>query len=244
MAEKAAKKLDPGAPVAAAFNLYKRYPLLFLTLAAGVLVPYDLIVLAATGAGPITRGSADPAAQVVVGALDWILIGPLISALHVNAVSDFRDGKRPEVASVGRRGLTVLPVVSAAVIMSSLGIALGLVALIVPGIILALRWSVVAQAAAIEQQGWLPALRRSAELTHKTYGRIILFVLLTGFIIGIPTTVIAALLDSTETTTAAVLIGLPVHLLSASFGALCTAFLYYALRARLDPSEEPIVQRH
>ena len=32
--------------------LYRRYPLLFLMLAAAVIVPYELIVLLATGAGP------------------------------------------------------------------------------------------------------------------------------------------------------------------------------------------------
>jgi Protein of unknown function (DUF2510) len=244
VAERQATKLDPGAPVAAAFRLYRRYPLLFFGLAAGVIVPYELIVLATTGAGPVTTGPATVSEQVATSVLEWIVISPLISALHVHAVADARRGEQPRFASVGRRGLTVLPVVAAATIMASLGIVLGLVALIVPGIILALRWAVVAQAAAIEHEGWLPALRRSAELTHKTYGRIILFFLITVFIIGIPTAVIGAQFDPDETTTASVLVGLPVQVLAASFGALCTAFLYYALRARLDPAEEPVTQRH
>jgi len=34
--------------VQAALELYREYPLLFLVLAAGVIVPYEVIVLAAT----------------------------------------------------------------------------------------------------------------------------------------------------------------------------------------------------
>lgn len=238
------EKIKPGDPISAAFKLYQRYPLLFLGLAAGVIVPYDLIVLALTGAGPVTNGDASTEALVVKGVLDWILVAPLVSALHVHAVDAHRRGETPQFGPVARSGLAVLPVVVAATIMSGLGIVLGLIALIVPGVILLLRWSVVAQVAAIDNDGWIPALRRSAELTKDSYGRIILFLLLTGFIIGIPVNVAAAAFDTQETTTASVLVGLPIRLLAASFGALCTAFLYYALRARRDPSEEPIQQPH
>lgn len=237
----APKPIQPGAPISAAFRLYAKYPLLFLGLAAGVIVPYDLIVLALTGAGPVTRDEGSVTAQIAVGLLDWILIAPLVSALHVHAVDAARGGETPSFGPVFRKGLAVLPVVVAATIMSGLGIALGLLALIVPGVILLLRWAVVAQAAAIEDGGWIEALRRSADLASGSYGRIFVFVLLTGFIVGIPVTAVASLFATTEGTTAAsVLVGLPVRLLAASFGALCTAFLYYALRARLDPSEEPI----
>ena len=244
VAEKTAKKLDPGAPVAAAFRLYRRYPLLFFGLAAGVIVPFDLIVLGTTGAGPVTYGPASAGEQVTDGVLEWILVAPLISALHVHAVADVRRGEEPRFGSVARRGLTVLPVVAAVTIMAGLGVVLGLIALIVPGIILALRWSVVAQAAAIDHEGWLPALRRSAELTRECYGRIILFFLILAFIIGIPTIVLQAQFDPEQTTTASVLVGLPVHVLSASFGALCAAYLSRAPRPARPLRRADSGQRH
>jgi hypothetical protein len=74
------------------------------------------------------------------------LITPLVSALHIHGVVAIGEARRPHLGTVGRRGLQVLPVVAAADIMSSIGIALGYVALIVPGILLGLRWAVVAQA--------------------------------------------------------------------------------------------------
>src|SRR5690242_3720953 len=41
--------------IGAAFRLYRRYPLLFLVLASGVIVPADLIELAVTGGGPYSQ---------------------------------------------------------------------------------------------------------------------------------------------------------------------------------------------
>src|SRR3954468_16203236 len=126
--------------VAGAFELYRRYPLLFLVLAAGVIVPYQLIVLAITGTGPFSRGSLSTGASLLVVLIDWVLIGPLISALHVHAVSEAREGRDPRLAAVARQGLLVLPVVVAASIIAGLGIGLGFLAFVVPGVILMLRW--------------------------------------------------------------------------------------------------------
>ena len=101
--------------------------------------------------------------------LDTVLVGPLVSALHIHAVIDIGRGEQPQLGEVTVRALRVLPVVVAAVIASALMIALGFVALIVPGVLLALGWAVVAQVAAVDNDGWLPALRRSRELTRGHY---------------------------------------------------------------------------
>src|SRR5262249_983098 len=125
-----------GAIIGSTVRLYARYPLLFPVLAAVVLVPYALVVLAAPGRHPGYASHVGGTAEVVLATLPFILINPLVSALHVHAVSDVREGRVPRIGDVAMRGLRVLPVVVAAAIMSTLGIALGLVALIVPGVIL------------------------------------------------------------------------------------------------------------
>jgi hypothetical protein len=94
---------QPTALIGATFRLYGRFPLLFALLAAGVIVPYDLMVLAATGQGPYTTSDASISVQIVLTAIPWIAIGPLVSALHVHAVSDLRDGSEPEIADVALR---------------------------------------------------------------------------------------------------------------------------------------------
>jgi Protein of unknown function (DUF2510) len=224
---------SPGALIGATFRLYGRFPLLFAVLAAGVIVPYDLIVLAITGEGPYTVSEASVGVQITLTVIPWILIGPLVSALHVHAVSDVRGGLEPSIADVALRGLRVLPVVAAATIMSSLGIAVGLLALIVPGVILFFRWAVVAQAAAIDHEGWLEALQRSRQLTAGNYVHIFLVVLLIGVTVGW-TGSVAAIALRHDHSAAAFLVGLVINTVTAGFSALALAQLYFDLESRRE----------
>lgn len=215
-----------------AFGLYRRYPLLFFVLAAGVIVPYELIVLATTGTGPLSGGSLGAWVSLLLTLLDLALVTPLVSALHVHAVVKVREGEQPRLLPVARRGLAVLPVVAAASIMATLGIFVGFLALIVPGIILALRWSVVAQAAAIEHEGWLPALRRSGRLVSGNYWHVFVLLLLAN-VIGAGVAFLLGLgFDDNSTGVASFVVGLVAEIFSLSFIALATALLYLDLRAR------------
>jgi hypothetical protein len=230
-----------------ALDIYQRYPLLFLTLASGVIVPYELAVLAATGEGPLAMQSHRSAGvAILLFLLDYALVQPLISALHIHAVMQIGEGRRPQLAQVAARGLRVLPEVAAAVIAAGLGIALGFLALIVPGILLALRWSVVAQVAAVDHAGWLPALRRSGELTRGNYWRIFGLLLLNGLLVGGVTLAAAAIPLGSTAGPASVALGIVARTLVASFTALALALLYFDLRARSaaipvrpGPEEQP-----
>jgi hypothetical protein len=222
---------DPTALIGAAFRLYGRYPVLFVVLAAGVIVPYDIVQLAITGGGAYSQADASVTSEAVFGILNWILVSPLISALDVHAVADVREGTEPDLRSVTVRGLRALPVVAAATIMSTLGIALGLLALIVPGVILYFRWAVVAQVAAIEQGGWLEALRGSRRLTAGNYLHIFLVLLLIGITVGW-TGSVASIVLADNHSAAAFGIDTVIHVITAGFAALATAILYYDLVAR------------
>jgi hypothetical protein len=216
-----------------AFDLYQRYPLLFATLALGVIAPYELAVLAATGAGPLSNQShLAPGVRLLLFLLDYALVGPLVSALQVHAVMQIGTGERPRLTGVAARGLRVLPDVVAAVVTAGLGIGLGFLALIVPGILLALRWSVVAQAAAIEREGWLPALRRSGALTRGNYWHIFGLLLITALLSGGVTLAVAALPLGSTAGVASVAVGILARTLTVSFTALTLALLYFDLRAR------------
>ncbi len=218
--------------VADTVGLYRRYPLLFPALAGAVVVPYDAVVLGATGSGALTESSLSTGVQYLLALIDWCLVGPLISALHVHAVREAREGLAPRIAPVARQGLRVLPVVVAASIISGLGIAVGLVALVVPGVILSLRWMVVAQSAAIDHEGWIPALRRSADLTDERYGHVFVFAIYLTLITAVPLYLVGLGFVDDSTTVVSLLVGLVVQVFSLSFGALATALLYFDLRTR------------
>jgi hypothetical protein len=216
------------------FELYRRYPWLFLVLAAGAVVPYELIALAATNTGAFSRGNASPGTQLLLTLVDWALITPLVSALHVHAVAEVRRERQPRIGPVALRGLRVLPVVAAATIVSWLGIMAGFLLLIVPGVILWLRWAVVAQAAAIERAGWLPALKRSDRLTRSHYRHIFAFLVIVGVIAVAPFIAGGQAFGHHDTGSASVLTGLAIRVVTVSFTALAGALLYYDLLARWE----------
>src|SRR4029077_10474980 len=159
--------------IGATFTLYRTYPWLFPILAFAVVVPYEVIVLLATGTGPLGQAKLSLSTTLLLLAIESFLVPPLISALHVHAVDDAREGRDPAIGSVARRGLVTLSVVVAAGIITTLGTPAGFLLLVVPGVILYLRWFVVAQSAALEGGSWVDALRRSHERTQRNYLHII-----------------------------------------------------------------------
>lgn len=224
----------------ATFELYRRYPVLFFVLAAGVIGPYELIALATTGSGPSSGAEGSVGAQLFLTLAEWALVTPLVSALHVHAVAEVRRGGTPRIGQVALQGLKVLPVVAAATIISSFGIVLGFMALIIPGIILSLRWAVVAQAAAIEDEGWLPALQRSGRLSGGHYVHIAALLIVMGVITTAPSLLGGAAFGHHDLSAAAFLTGLVLHVITASFAALASALLYYDLLARVETTAEPV----
>lgn len=109
--------------IRATFSLYQAFPWLFLALAAVVVLPYQ--VLDAIPALELVHGATRGWLSFVVGIGEIALVVPLVSALHVFAVDDVRQGQRPEMGSVARRALATLSVVSPAVLLSWLGITAG-----------------------------------------------------------------------------------------------------------------------
>lgn len=215
-----------------ALALYGRYPVLFVVLAVVVVAPYDLFVLDVAGTSPL-GGSAHQsfALGLLLNLIHFSLVGPFISALHTHAVVLAGEGAKPRLRTVAARGLLVLPVVMAAEIVSNLGIYVGFL-LVVPGIILAFRWSVVAQAAAVEQEGWIPSLSSSARLTSGNYLRMLGLFALTGIPILAIRLGARTLPLGGSSTTVSVAVGILIDTVTASFAALTLALLYFDLRAR------------
>jgi hypothetical protein len=223
-----------------ALVLYWRYPALFLLLGAIVIVPYDLVVLVVTEGGPYQGDSSGLASGLLtVGDVVWVT--PVISALHIHAVSAIRRGEKPRPRSVAAAGFRTLRFVIPATVVSGGLIQLtfsageitpSLYVLAVVGVMLSLRWFVVAQAASIERLPWLRPLGRSAELTSDNWGHIFVFGLLIGLIIVPPFLAFTIVLHGHSTTPGSFLGGLLIHTGTASFAALASALLYYDLRLR------------
>jgi hypothetical protein len=206
-----------------ALRLYAQLPLLFVFLAGIVVVPYEVVVVLLEH----DKGGLSVGTELVLLLVELALVHPCIAAIQVQAIIDLGEGKPPQIIDVIRRGLTVLPVVAAAVIVAGIGIAIGTLFFVIPGVILALRWAVVAQVAAVERTDWLTALRRGGELTRLSYWRILGLLVVVGILNQLPADVIGSA-NQLVATIAGVAVAILVH----SFGTLATNLLYFDLRTR------------
>lgn len=213
-----------------ALAVYARFPILLFLLALAVMGPYELIVLAITHTAPLQRTS-NVEATIVPLLIALALVGPLVSALYVKALVAIGDGQRPSIRTVVLGGVKALPVVAAAQIVAGIGIGIGFLLFVIPGIWLALRFAVVAQIAAIEETDWPGALKRSGVLTRGNYLRIF-GLLACVYAVNVTLTSIGTAIAGGHATPANVTVGIIVATLTQSFTALTTALLYFDLRVR------------
>jgi hypothetical protein len=222
--------------IGTSFSLYFRVPFLFLALAAVVVIPWEFGLLLITGDGPLALGGAGFITSNLVTLSGYFLAIPLISAFHVQAVREVGDGGRPRLIPTSRRSLPALPVVALATGISGAAITVGYLALAVPGLLLTVRWPVVAQTAALDGGGWTDALRRSADLTKGHRWHVLWLLLVAGLITLVPWLGLRAALGHTTTTVGSFAAGTALQIVTRSFEALVSALLYFDLKARLGGS--------
>jgi hypothetical protein len=205
-----------------AVRTYLGYPSLFILLAAMVLVPYQLITLAINISGPT---------YVILLLVNLVVIVPLISALQMHALVAVAEHERPSVGTVFRNALPVLPGVAAAEIVAAIGILIGFICFIVPGIYLAIRWAVVAQTAAYERTKWPTTISRSWSMTSRGFFHILGAVLIVATLDLLVASLVTGFVSSAGYVVQVVVLVI-VGTLTQSFGALVLAILYFDLRAR------------
>ena len=229
---------DAGGLFRDALGVFLRHFWLFVALSAAVVVPVELIVRG-IGMGMLTSSydsSPGVAASAVPAVVEVLVVMPIVTAICIYALHALADGERPRAGGVLVAGFEAFTPLFAAVAMAAIGIALGLLALIVPGIFLAVRWFFVPQAVVVEGARGAGALRRSGELVQGFWWRTFGLVLLANIAIAIPGVVLlapfAGIAESTDRA-AWELVGAAVATsVTAPFVALFATLLYYDLRAR------------
>jgi hypothetical protein len=203
-----------------------------LLLAGVFVVPFEILVLVATSSIHGTHLTSHQEREVLLLAIaDFVVVIPLVSALQVHAVLLIGQGEHPRLREVFRRSLPVLPTVIAAWIITAIGVGIGFVAFLIPGIWLLLRLYVVAQTAAIEGSDWPTTLRRGFALTRGSSWRILGMLVIIGLIDVTLTNVLGRAAISNGGALADI-VSVVAALLYQSFSALVGALLYFDLRAR------------
>jgi hypothetical protein len=229
---------DLGQILSGCWELYRRHFIVFATIALAVVAPMNLITLGLIE-GKLTSGfdvhqigGSGPAYTLV----QTLVTVPLITAGHVYAVLQVSRGQEPRAGDSLSRAGGVLPVLIGTVLLYSLGVVVGVIALIVPGIYLAVRWYVATQSVVAEELGPVEALRRSGELVRGQWWRVLgisLAVGLLGAVAGgvaaLPVGALAAVANSGALLVLGNVIADSVIL---SFTALAATLLFFDLRAR------------
>jgi hypothetical protein len=229
---------EVGALFRDALALFGRHFWLFVTLSAAVVVPAELIV-EGVGLERLTS-SYDSSPSVAEAAIptivEFLVVTPIIVAICIHALHSIADGQRPSPGPVLVAGFEAFTPLFAAVVLAAAGIALGFLALILPGVYLAIRWYFVPQAVVIDGARGPAALSRSTELVEgfwwRTFGLVVLAnvaIAVPGFILLAP---FAAIAESTDRAVWALLGSAVITSITAPFVAVYSTLLYYDMRAR------------
>jgi hypothetical protein len=102
-----------------------------------------------------------------------LIVGQIVSVTLVYGSMQALRGQRVTVGECISQGMRRLGAALGVAILSGIGIALGMVLLIVPGLILATMWAVAIPAAVIEETGVTASLSRSQQLTSGRRWRVL-----------------------------------------------------------------------
>jgi hypothetical protein len=246
------RKRDLGAILDDAFAVYRANFGTLLLISFVVVVPVYLLVYgvglgylwsdydASTGSevriGDVADSMAGLAAQLLV-------ITPLVTAMTVHVVRRSAEGARAPAGEAVRFGIDVFPKLLLAIVLVALGVFGGLLLLVVPGIILAVRWVVVAQAVVVEGRSGGDALSRSFELTRGRgwFAFLVLFVL--NLLVGVLSAAVLVPLDAaakSADTMALTMVGQMISsVLSLPLVAAGYTLLYYSLVAEKEGVAAP-----
>lgn len=127
-------------------------------------------------------GSVGVVALAIFSAVIAIMLAMITQGALVRATTAYSEGRKASLGESAMAGLSVAVPLFLLGLVSAIGIALGFLLIIVPGIILYVMWSVAAPALVEERLGPIEALGRSSDLTSgarwKIFGLTLVIVVL------------------------------------------------------------------
>ncbi len=228
---------DTGALLRDTFSVYRRHFWTFLAIGAIVVVPSELIV-SGVGLEQLSAGyDATPsfAEAAIPGAVSFLVVAPLISAICVLALRSVAAGNSPRARESLVKGFELFTPLLLAVVLAALGIALGLL-LIVPGIYLFVRWYFVPQVVVLEGTRGPEALSASGRLIQGAWWRSFALILLVNVVALVAALVLgapfSAAAESSDRAVWSMIGQMLAGAITQPFGALYSTLLYFDLLAR------------
>ena len=229
---------DVGALFRDSLRVFGAHAWLFILLSAAVVIPVEIIV---EGIGlEMLTSSYDESpplvesiAPTVVG---FLVVTPIITAICIHALHSIANGERPSAGQVLVAGFEAFTPLFGAVLLAAIGIALGFLALFLPGVYLAIRWYFVPQAVVIEGTRGPAALSRSSQIVQGFWWRTLGLVVLANVAVAIPGFLLlapfSAIASSTDEAVWALIGTMLATSVTTPFVALYSTLLYYDMLAR------------
>lgn len=164
--------------------------------------------------------------------------GLLVQGALVEIVRDLHEGRPPApVGEAYNRTRGRLGTLLGASLLYGIGVVIGFVLLIVPGLIAVARWSLVVPLVVIERLGVREAFRRSPELVRGHTGRVLVVVVLANVITSIVGAAITLAFGFLPTFFAAWIGGAVGGAFAVPYEAHVLTVLYY----KLTEPERPVI---
>lgn len=168
------RRVSVGRVFQRAFSAISLNPGVILTLALligavpGLIMSYLFYKLGLFSPAATSLGAVSPSALLGASFLSGLItmfIAAIVQGALTRATVSANEGVKATLAeSISAALRVVLPLIGLTILWA-IGVGIGFILLIVPGIILLMMWSVAVPALVVERQGVFAAFRRSAELT-------------------------------------------------------------------------------
>jgi Uncharacterised protein family (UPF0259) len=228
------RKLSVGESLSEVFSIYGEH--------AGVLLPVAFCLFLVVGIvdGLLSRSFVLFPLSIAVS----VIAATLYQGMVVSLVRDVQDGRRDSSAGdlLNEATPVIWPLIGAG-LLSGIGIGIGMILLIVPGLILLTIWAVIAPVIVVERSGVFDAFSRSRELVRgngwEVFG-VVICAFLIAFVVGLIFGVIAAGISGSAVMR--ILFNIVSSTLTAPITALTAAVIYFRLRGTDDVAAAPEAQ--
>ena len=226
-------KLDTSAVFEKLFAVYRDQFTIFVPAALIIFVPVALLQALAVGTGGF--------GFFVLGSVLSIIGSFLLQGVVVEAVRDIQDGRRDlSLGDLFRSVSPVLGMLIGAGILAALGIIVGLIFFIVPGLLLLTWWALTSPVVVIERPGVTAALGRSRALVRGNGWRVFGVIVVLFIIEALLNAVISAIFGG-DTFAGALIAGIISSALVAPLTGIAAAIVYLELRRIKGEAPVPAV---
>lgn len=227
------REIEVGRIFSEVFDIYKSNFVTLIGVALAIFVVVGIVAGLLTDAGGLIATLLATAVRLAGTAL--------FTGFVVKLVQDVRDGSRD--SSAGELFSAAAPYIGALIIngiLLGIGVAIGFILIIIPGLILLTIWAVCSPAIVAEGRGPIEAFGRSWELV-KGNGMAVFLTILVAFLIQIVVGIIAAAIGAAIGLAGLIILAIIAAALTAPISALVASVLFFDLGGGPVQREEQVV---